>query len=393
MNAGHTLGQIVLIGVIGLLSSSAFPQTAPADAEDLGERGATWRVANYGLDNASCGSRVAPCRSITQALSLARNGDTLLVGPGRYGNLNGDADFDDPGEERRTPLGISEGCAVCIDKAVSVFSTAGAAVTVIDAANPTQSGFMYVVRIFADGVRFGAKGRGFTITGGQAYGLSAQVADLRVAGNIALNNPQSGLLFFPTGGSIHVADNIATGSAFAGILVQGFGQDRATLVANTAVNNPGSGFSILGDAAHVVDRNVSSSNGFGFLVNGGGMVLTRNSAISNASHGFIVSNLASEPHRFVLNNVIGNRGNGFFFNPDAQPAVLRRNNIFGNLLNNCGIANQSGETIDARNNFWGAATGPGADPADNAGPGSGCDIHGTTKVIPFATQEFAGKPH
>ena len=67
--------------------------------------------------------------------------------------------------------------------------------------------------------------------------------------------------------------------------------------------------------------------------------------------------------------------------------MIGRNNIWGNSYNmtNCGLFNNSGSTVGARNNFWGAATGPGPDPADlvcNSGAGSFTDAN------PPAASEF-----
>jgi hypothetical protein len=47
-------------------------------------------------------------------------------------------------------------------------------------------------------------------------------------------------------------------------------------------------------------------------------------------------------------------------------------------------------TVLAASDYWGAATGPGPKPADDAGPGSGCDQNGaTTTVTPFASNPFS----
>ena len=62
--------------------------------------------------------------------------------------------------------------------------------------------------------------------------------------------------------------------------------------------------------------------------------------------------------------------------------------MFPNQAENCGVLNESGAVQIAKGNFWGAATGPGRDPADKAGPNSGCDIAGETVVVPFATRLF-----
>ena len=40
-------------------------------------------VENNGVDSASCGAVTQPCRSISQAITNASDGDTVTVGPGR----------------------------------------------------------------------------------------------------------------------------------------------------------------------------------------------------------------------------------------------------------------------------------------------------------------------
>src|SRR6266478_903893 len=63
-------------------------------------RAATKFVANNGIDSSVCGTTAATaCRSISQAIANAFDGDVIFVGPGRYGDLNDDGVFGDPGEE------------------------------------------------------------------------------------------------------------------------------------------------------------------------------------------------------------------------------------------------------------------------------------------------------
>ena len=50
---------------------------------------ATLLVANNGVDSPTCGP-AEPCRSLARAIANAVAGDTIVVGPGRYGDLNGD---------------------------------------------------------------------------------------------------------------------------------------------------------------------------------------------------------------------------------------------------------------------------------------------------------------
>src|SRR4051812_32658563 len=91
-------------------------------------------VANNGIDAHGCGARAEPCRSITQAMANAANGSIIVVGPGRYGDLNGDGKFDAPGEEhpqsreyQPSPgVPIDLACVVCILKPLQFVSTYGA---------------------------------------------------------------------------------------------------------------------------------------------------------------------------------------------------------------------------------------------------------------------------
>ena len=95
---------------------------------------ATRYVADTGTDGASCGINLATaCRSISQAVELANPGDTILVGPGRYGDLNRNGVLGEPGEELGylTPP-ASCSCVLPIEKQVIILSSGGAAVTIID---------------------------------------------------------------------------------------------------------------------------------------------------------------------------------------------------------------------------------------------------------------------
>ncbi len=87
------------------------------------------------------------------------------------------------------------------------------------------------------------------------------------------------------------------------------------------------------------------------------------------------------------NTLVGDQRFGILVS--AGPAVrttVKENNFIGNALAippeffgpNCGLANFTGETFNAVNSYWGAPTGPGADPADVA---CGND---PVKTTPFA---------
>jgi parallel beta-helix repeat protein len=322
---------------------------------------ATLHVENFGTDTPTCGAQTSPCRSITQAIANARVNDWIVVGPGRYGNLDQDAVVAETGEEGRDSLGCQ--CLVNVDKAVSIVSVRGASQTIIDArsTSPTGSDELTLkgVRIVASGVTFGAPGHGFTVTGTpRNTGIETGVVErVRIAGNIATQN----------------AEGISLGGA------------RNLLTNNVAVTNGGTGFGIRGND-NVVWRNTSIAQGDAFRLDGEGHVVLGNVASGNL---FGVT-VASGSHRAHRNSALGNASAGVRLLPDTS-LVLRRNNFYGNGAYdwtntgsfNCGILNEAGNSVDAAENFWGSSAGAGDDPADTA-----CDLSGTTTVAPFAARQF-----
>ncbi|NTX16619.1 right-handed parallel beta-helix repeat-containing protein [Myxococcus sp. CA051A] len=356
------LGMVTVVGTLWLPSPS------------MAEPTRTLHVANNALDSATCGAKANPCRSISRAIAHARDGDRILVHPGRYGDLNADGDFSDPGDEAAE---VQTGCRcmILINKRLKVESTGGAQVTVLAAAGAVLD----VVNITASNVSFGDYGKGFTLTGAGKVtdddGIGLDVLggrDVRVIGNIAQGNRDAG--FAIRGDNHTVRDNVSTGN--------------------------GMGFSLGSDTeGHTVKENLATNNGndevfgHGFAVGGQKGTYEGNKAIGNRGIGFyLVLFSGTSDFEFEDNEAIGNRGAGMWVRFGAQLKV-RSSNFFGNLgesvggsfpaAPNCGLVNDMGGPIDAARNYWGAATGPGPDPADDAGPGSICDVNGTTVVVPF----------
>src|SRR3954454_9191757 len=103
--------------------------------------GNVFYVTNDGTDSAACGAQANACRSISQGLENATDGDTILVGAGRYGNISGSASYTGPGDEHpeaRDRYSFVTGCIICIEKAVSIYSLHGPSVTVIEGAPLTS---------------------------------------------------------------------------------------------------------------------------------------------------------------------------------------------------------------------------------------------------------------
>jgi parallel beta-helix repeat protein len=326
-----------------------------------GWQGIVWAntlyVANNGIDRVTCGSSEAPCRSISQAIANASQGDTLVVGPGRYGDLNGNRILGEVGDEPAAFGGRCDLCMLHLIKRLTLKSSDGAAVTVIDAGG-VEIG---AVLIEADGVVFGGRGQGFTIVNAGSTGVVVHPAnDVTVVGNIAMHN---GL-------------NLNDGFFFNG--------SRHTVSENIALGNIRAGFNIVG-SGHTVSDNVASGNFFGFELRFSGQ-FTRNVASSNGDVGGIIVNTDSVIE-LRHNAVIGNEDDGIHV--FSQDVTFTDNNMFGNgTLGSKGrLLNLTGTVFMAPNNFWGAASGPGPDPADVIGEGCGGHPY-LTLMDPVATEPF-----
>ncbi|MBI3660881.1 right-handed parallel beta-helix repeat-containing protein [Candidatus Acetothermia bacterium] len=234
-----------------------------------------------------------------------------------------------------------------------------------------------MVRIEASGVVFGKKNKGFTLTGAGGGSSGLVITDgtsgVRVTGNLASANSGVGFVFFfgfnDDSSGHQLRDNAAVANDGDGFNFAGSGH---VLSGNLAIANRVSGFEVFG-SGHVLTGNLASANGAdGFFFSGNRHMLSGNSALGNGRFGILVGTGASAT--ISKNNIFGNNGV-----PAAPP------NFSGET--NCGLLNRTGTTIDARNNFWGTAGGPGADPADNV-----CNEGASsTTVDSFATKEFKVK--
>lgn len=309
-------------------------------------------ATNSAFNGTGCGSRERPCRTIVQAVKNAADGDLIEVGPGTYSGT------------------------IVIDKAVEIYSTAGAALTLIRDPDPFQP---VLVTIRVSGVKFGRLNGGFTIVGtkenlgggsgtGGIDGGGGGITDTTIVGNIL------------EGHTVGISISGATGVRLEG---------------NAAIDNV-DGFQILAPPEaitnNVVINNVALDNVRGFLVYATGTTFTSNAAIGNEVGIEAGSEYANE---LSGNTIIGNSQTGFHFRiPPLSAAriVLHNNNIYGNgdAADGCGVINESGGVINATNNYWGKADGPGPNPGDRAY--GACSVRGSIVTTPFATTAFPAAP-
>ena len=324
-------------------------------------------VAANGTDSEGCGSAEHPCRSISQAMTNAEDGDTIYVGPGRYGDLSANGSFSGPGDEQpQVGTGWSPGCIVCIEKPLHIYTQLGASVTFI--ASGPYVAYSSTVSIRHDGVDFGAAGHGFTITGGNSSGVTVDLAyagvpvrnNISVAGNVDFGDQGGfglvGATSLPIGCSVDdcafssrilIDNNQALNNSVGGFFVSVAysGPPGQIIVRNNQSIGAGTGFSVIpwslfgGDspatASNVqVLNNVAASGGTGFYINASGPV-RYNTAISNAQSGY---QMRPGGAAFTDNSAIDNAGPGMLLNFSAEAfsvapiafAPFSNNNIFGN---------------------------------------------------------------
>jgi hypothetical protein len=304
--------------------------------------GATLYAANNGVDGPNCGTSANPCRSITRTMANAAIGDTIMVRPGKYGSdLDGNGVHGEPGEE--VP---AFGAMLAIYKPLIVLSTDGAAATLIDARNvPDTVAANVNVLIVTGDAEFGRPGHGFTVTntaGRRAGGIAPQGTNVKVRGNLVLY----------------------TSSVVSG----GVGIDAEALPYDILIEgNQVIGWNVgiyIRSASETASKNHVSLCDIGIVAQGGNVVgnvvIGTNFAIGLESAGS------------ATGNAVHGNGVGFDVFPPATglfTGSVRKNNIFGNASpivggSSCGLVNEGVPGLTATNNYWGASTGPGGDPAD-----------------------------
>lgn len=154
-----------------------------------------------------------------------------------------------------------------------------------------------------------------------------------------------------------------------------------------------------------ISRDVVSQSAYGFILNALNTDVLSNVAVGNL-YGFAIDqdtgggSSGTSGITLRYNTATGNARAGIVvgsaFSNSLADIEIANNNIFGNGVAamwaggpvNCGLYNYSETKLTAGQNYWGAPTGPGVDPADEV-----CDrVPGTTDVARFATRPLAVAP-
>lgn len=347
---------ILLLGVL-LMASAPVVQAA------------TLYVGDTGVDGRGCGfDLTTPCRSITRAISHASSGDTILVGPGRYGDLDGSGVLGDaPGEE----LGSAGcDCVLSIDKNVIVISTTGAAVTIVDGRSANVDA---TVRVRAVGGEFGRPGKGFMVTETARKDSAGDFAGMFTGTGIASSNNSADVKI--RGNQVIFTRVSTSRSGAPGIRTS---NDASIRIEGNQVMHWWAG--ILGDGAPIVSKNQVIGAEVGISMTGG---MTGAKVLGNVVTANAVGIFWTGPTTVTGNAAYMNAAAGFWRLPSS--GVFSRNNLFANDVSDCGLVNEGGDGFSAINNYWGAPSGPGSLPANMA-------CGDTTIESSFATQPFVVKP-
>lgn len=305
-------------------------------------------------------------------IAVAAAGDTVLVGPGRYGDLNRNGTLGETQEE--TPEAGCD-CALAVSKGVVLISSDGAAATVIDFRSVAVSN---AVVVSATDAEFGRPDHGFTVT------------------NTAASNGFGGFGIRITGTNIDVRGNQVLALdpiGFIGILAVAASQ-QILIEKNQSIGwglgngRTGEGIAVAG-ADKKVSKNQVSLNNVGIFATGGDIV--GNVAVANDWGFVLVQNVGSVTGNAAYSNGIRGFGGAGFAVGDSFNGPMTKNNLFGNF--ECGLAN-GGVSLpslgfNAANNYWGAGTGPGADPAD---PVCNSGVGAATTATPFQKSPTAVNP-
>ncbi len=286
-------------------------------------------VRNSGLDSAHCGGAQNACRTINRGIENASPGDNVWVGPGLYGDLNGDGDLDDLDEEHLQQVG-SDLCMICIKKSIHLYSLYGPEVTIISGPAFRNPVGIALVDIFASGVTIGGQGNGFTFKGGDRSVEASNGLDwVRVIGNTALQGGYAAFAFTSLGHHLLVQNNRAIGGV-RGFMIIG-GEDSASIYRNIADGSEYAGFWVISGSGnpHQVTENVASNSLYGFLVEQR-TVVKNNSAIgNNVGIRLPGDDLAFPADTKVLGNTIaGNNYTGIEIMAASAGMLINGNNIY-----------------------------------------------------------------
>lgn len=321
---------------------------------------ATLYVANDGADSPTCGPKGSACRTMTQTIDNAADGDTISVGSGVYGDINRNGVLGEAGEEPVRVCGSLGQCVLWIDKPVTIVSEAGAFSTLLEGGQ----GATAVVVLTASGATFGSKGKGFTLQN-----------EVDFVGGI-------GVYIAPGAGSNVIAGNVFVSDSDGQSINASAGAGGGNQILDNLFPQKANNFAVLyiGDDA-VFGGNTVSGAAVGFFVGFSARPQFTRNVIVGAQQGIYLQNVTDAV--IAKNSIVGSAravtalGGG--------PVTVNASNLFGGTYDNCAVETD-GADVTATKSYWGDVAGPGPLPANEI-----C-TSGTAVSTPFATKAWKVKP-
>ena len=379
--------------------------------------GATLQVSSNGADSAACGAS-NPCATLQQAVANAAAGDLILVGPGRYAGAIVD---------KKVKLWSSAGTGAAVLTSQMVLATDGITFGLLGKgfsfaiAGPVADPLIQVAGadVTVRGNVLGGYLTGVAVSGAGAIvrdntlsnlstGVTVGAPDAIIRDNsfngcpvairivssgatvrgnrIGMNLGGSGIVLDGASSGADVEENRITSTDGPAVRISGVGHLLRRNVAQ------GSFTAFIGEAGagdvQLVENVVRGSSFQGFAINGGSdWVLLRNAVLGCNGNGFAVNTAAGTSVALEGNTAIGCSGSGFQIQGSGDytlagttaincsgngidlqflngSTTVTGGNIYGNGI--CGLQGPSFTTIAAEDIYWGAASGPGPDPADTA---------------------------
>lgn len=244
----------------------------------------TYRVSPTGADSPTCGSAAEPCRTIQQAVSLAANGDTILVAAGTYAG------------SQSCSLGVQSAFLCIENKHLTILGgyasgSWGAAdpdanVTIIDGQNTQRVMYIYSVTNSSGSVHM----EGFTIQNGRVQGASSGADNVTFAfgGGILVDRAQATMrhMIFKNNRAIGGSTNNDYGGAAGGGGLAIRATNPATLEHILFENNEARGGSGLNRGGYAIGGGLYT---FQTDMSGGYLTFRDNLAVGGNSNGSGVS--------------------------------------------------------------------------------------------------------
>lgn len=368
-------------------------------------------VSTTGTDSAICGtSQAAACRTIGRAVSLTSDGDTVSVGPGRFGVeeppsgggiavkkqitlLGAQAGVDprDPANPTaRTPGGPDE--TVVFDS--NPATKAGALIVATTVPNVTVDGFTFTDSALGSGLQVGNKNRlgGYRVVnnifwrnGAGMYPDPSGPAQSTIEHNLFAENGTPGKTVAGNGNGLYSSearnvvirenlfrDNGQTLAIDTRTTTQGgvVGGGDVSFVDNISTGGDGPVFTSV-RGLMIADNTIEAGDGARGLYLGGNeqddVHVLRNTINGFSTIGIYLKQAnPGTPQNGdveIRQNTITNDGTGILLTDEASQGEVKieHNRVVDNATGGL-INNDPDVVIDARHNWWGCNAGPNLDP-------------------------------